>query len=134
MRAVRSRLATTPILLVVVATLATGCAQLTTVNTLPPGATFYLNDGAVGTTPLEVPVRRSQLGKPLRFRIEKPGYEPHSGVLTQRIYGGRIAAAVFTLGLSLLAKWPVAPRPSYDFVLIPAATAPTAAAADTGFP
>jgi hypothetical protein len=67
--------------LVVAAALA-GCSSSTFIRTNPPGATLYINDAVVGTTPYYYSDSRPAFSS-VRLRMEKPGYEPLQAMLSR---------------------------------------------------
>lgn len=82
-----------------------GCAEYVSFVTYPPGATVYIEDKPVGTTPVEYRVKRSNIA-PLRYRINKPNYAPVEGTLQTAIAPGRAVGAGFTLGIVYLFRSP----------------------------
>lgn len=84
-------------LLGVFALVAPGCAEYAEFRSTPSPATVYLNDAAIGGTPLEYPIARSAVKEIYNYRIEADGYQPETGILHRRVAPGRIVAAVFTL-------------------------------------
>ncbi|HJQ85597.1 MAG TPA: PEGA domain-containing protein [Candidatus Binatia bacterium] len=106
-------------MLALVVTLCAACSEHALVRSEPPGAAFYVNDRHVGETPLEVTVPRSAFVKPIRFRLERAGYEPREGTLSTRVSPGRIVGGAFSMGISLIFRRPTTLRRSYDFMLTP---------------
>ena len=75
----------------------TGCAEYAEFRSTPAPAAVFLNDVAIGGTPLEYPIAKGAVKKIYNYRIELDGYEPVTGILHRRVAPGRIVAAVFTL-------------------------------------
>jgi hypothetical protein len=83
-----------------------GCSENAVIQSVPIGAKVFINDRLVGTTPALFTVERSHFAHAFGLRLEKQGYEPYVGELTTRVCGGRVTAAVFTLGVFYLFKSP----------------------------
>lgn len=93
--------------LLALAALTTGCAEGIVVRSTPPRADLYVNGTYAGTTPVTYWVSRADwTNRALPYRVVKAGYHPAEGTFETCVGGGRITAAVFTLGLSLLFKRP----------------------------
>jgi hypothetical protein len=92
--------------MVALALLAAACGEETLVRTAPPGAMLWVDDAPIGPTPVEYHVSRAAFEKPQHYRLELPGYRPHEGELKKRVMKGRVVAACFTLGLSMIFKRP----------------------------
>jgi hypothetical protein len=87
-------------------TLLTGCAESVYLTSRPSGANVYINDEAVGRTPLNYSVLPAQWKPPYRYRVERSGYLPAEGELATRVSEGRVVGGIFSLGLSLFFKQP----------------------------
>jgi PEGA domain-containing protein/putative oligomerization/nucleic acid binding protein len=76
-----------------------GCGEAVWIRSGPSGAAVYVDERAVGTTPVRYALARSELDNPHHVRIEKDGYQPVTTSLHTRVRGGRVTGAVFTLGI-----------------------------------
>lgn len=76
-----------------------GCSESTRIRSGPSAADVWVNGQAVGKTPLDYTMPRSDLDKPHEVRIEKEGYEPWTGPLQTKLAKGRVTGAFFTLGI-----------------------------------
>ena len=81
-----------------------GCSEVASIRSGPSGASVYLDDKPIGTTPVDHALSRSELGEPHRVRIEKAGYQTVQTELRTRLAKGRVTGAVFTLGLVALIR------------------------------
>jgi len=96
-----------------------GCAERTVIRSTPSGASVILNDEMIGRTPATYEVGRFDWPGSFAYRIEAEGYHPEEGELDQVVFGGRIAGAIFTLGIVALCRRMVGIRPRYEFALEP---------------
>src|SRR6266404_933442 len=76
-----------------------GCSEIVSIRSGPSGASVYMDDKPIGTTPVDHALSRSELDEPHRVRIEKAGYQTVQTELRTRLAKGRVTGAVFTLGL-----------------------------------
>ena len=74
----------------------TGCTESLSIQSTPPGATVFIDNRDVGTTPLEY---RTRSATPLYYRIEKAPYDPAVGTVGTRLVRARIIGMIFTAGL-----------------------------------
>lgn len=76
----------------------TACASTTSIQSIPSGARLYLNGEPVGTTPYTMTDTKI-LGSSTTVRLELPGYEPTSGVITrnEEFDAGACIGGVFLL-------------------------------------
>jgi hypothetical protein len=103
--------------------LLTGCAETVYLTSRPAGANVYINDEAVGRTPMNYSVVPAKWKPPFRYRVERPGYLPAEGELATRISEGRVMGGIFSLGLSLFFKQPdTFAEEAIAFDLVPAPT------------
>jgi hypothetical protein len=88
----------------------TGCATIIQpgpdripVNSNPPGAQVFLDDQAVGVTPMVLAVPRDSDG---RIRVEKEGYTPYSinrdKVVAGWVFGNILLGGVIGLSVDLI--------------------------------
>jgi len=106
-------------LLITVAVLASGCVEYLTVRSIPSGASLYINDEHVGTTPFES-AKESKCG-PFKYRMSKEGFQDATGDVpggSCSISKGRVVAAIFTLGILGVLNPPYYTR-EVDDALIP---------------
>jgi len=75
------------------------CGETVAVHSGPSGASVYLDERPVGTTPLRFSLPRGEVTEAHRLRIEKDGYQPVTTGLHSRVAGGRVTGAIFTLGI-----------------------------------
>jgi hypothetical protein len=97
----------------------TGCAESTLIRSQPTGASVWINEAFVGTTPVEYTASRASFAHPHRYRLELAGYQTAEGALSTRIKPGRLVGGSFSLGISLIFKRPTGFRDRYDFTLVP---------------
>lgn len=62
--------------------LSSGCIQRTLINTVPEGATVSFEGTELGSTPDVVVPTRSGVPRDYILKVEKPGFEPASQVLS----------------------------------------------------
>lgn len=96
-----------------------GCGESAVIRSRPPGAKVWVNDKYIGTTPVDYFCPRATFSQPQRYRLELDGYQPSQGELSRHIHPGRIIAAGFSAGISMIFKRPVGFRDRYDFALVP---------------
>jgi len=96
-----------------------GCSESTMIRTYPPGSKLYVNDKFVGLTPVIFKVPRSEFGEDFRVRAEREGYATTDSTLQKRVCGGRIAGAIFTLGIVFIFKGPTCFASPQDFAMAP---------------
>ena len=121
--------------LTLAALLCLGCGESALLRSRPPGAKVWVNDKYIGTTPVDYFCPRAEFSQPQRYRLELDGYQPSQGELSRHIHPGRIIAASFSAGISMIFKRPVGFRDRYDFALVPALPPlPSPAASGAGAP
>jgi hypothetical protein len=99
-----------------------GCYQSAYLLTDPPGAKVYVNGELLGVSPVELTIDDGPgvtFPTRLHARFERAGYEPLEHDLPTQISGGRVAAGVFTLGLSFALQNTRTVRRSYLYKLYP---------------
>jgi hypothetical protein len=106
-------------LIVVVLVAATGCAHRTRIESVPSGASVYVANAYVGTTPLLYSTPATDLEENVPVRLERPGHASVEDTLKTGIQAKRIVGGVFTLGLVPLFKWPHTYEPVQRFNLRP---------------
>jgi len=71
-----------------------GCSEATRIYSDPPGATVWINNSALGETPVKFRARSwSVRPNVFRYRVEKDGYVPREGYLNPRLSVRRIVSA-----------------------------------------
>ena len=95
------------------------CGESTLIRTRPEGAKLWMNDSYLGTTPVEYSCSRAKFSEPQRYRLELEGYQTSQGELSHYVHAGRIVAAGFSFGISMIFKRPVGFRDEYAFSLVP---------------
>ncbi len=101
------------------------CSESVAIRTQPPGASVYVDGKLVGIAPVVYTVPRAQFGEhPNLCRVEMEGYAPTEDKLRTQFAGGRLAGAIFTLGIVYLFKSPYTFRSPQDFMLSKYVTAP----------
>ena len=75
------------------ASISPGTSQKISITSVPPGATVYLKNIAIATTPAVVPIPKKYSSIVLKF--EKDGYYPAEAVLNRVDGGWPVAANVF---------------------------------------
>jgi hypothetical protein len=101
--------------------LLTGCAEHVRFRSAPDGAKIFVNDDFTGVTPMHYQIERAKVGTPITYRIEKEAYQPVEGQLRTRLAGGRLAGAIFTLGIVYIFRSPFY-YPGVDVQLTPVAS------------
>lgn len=97
-----------------------GCYQSAYLLTDPAGAKVYVNGELLGVSPVELAIEDGPgvtLPTHLHARFERAGYEPLEKDIPIRISGGRVAAGIFTLGLSFALQNTRTVRPSHVYKL-----------------
>jgi len=84
------------VLLALGAVLSGGCAERVVFKSTPSGAKVFVSNEYVGDTPTEFSTGDVTL-RP--YRIELGGFPPVEGALVPHLAPGRVAGAVFTLGI-----------------------------------
>src|SRR5215472_12467408 len=93
------------------ALLLSGCAEYVSIKSYPGGAKAYVDGVAIGSTPADTSIPRSQVGLPHTWRVEYRNCDYAEGSLQTGIAGGRIVAYVFTLGIFAIFRGPEYYRP-----------------------
>jgi hypothetical protein len=93
-------------LVAVLLALTISCAHRTRIESVPSGASVYIANAYVGTTPLLYSTPATELRDGVPIRVERAGNAPAEGTLKTSIHVKRIVGGVFTLGLVPLFKWP----------------------------
>jgi len=83
-----------------------GCAEVVTIKTHPPGAAVFVNGKRIGSAPVDYRVAKAEISKPQELRVEKAGFAPLTDTLRTRLAPGRVVAAVFTLGAVYIFRSP----------------------------
>ena len=99
-----------------------GCVQSTHLLTDPSGAKVYVNGELLGVSPVELIVDDgpgTTFPTRLHARFERAGYEPLEKDLPTQISGGRVAAGIFTLGISFALQSTRTVRSNYMVRLYP---------------
>lgn len=112
-----SRFPIIPALALLVSSSLSGCVTSTQIRTIPSGASVYVNDQLVGTSPVTFSTPDSAWRPPYRVRAELPGYQPGLGELTPVTATGRITGAIFTLGIVAAVRPMSTFEGSYTFAL-----------------
>ena len=108
--------------IVVLCSTLVACSESTVVRSYPPGAKLYMNGHFEGLTPIVYTASRGEYSKGVfRARLEREGYAPLEENLRIGVCGGRIAGAIFTVGIVFLFKGPTCFRSPQDFALAPVA-------------
>ena len=92
----------------------TGCTSTTRILTTPVGATLYVEDRRVCTTPCVYKDKRTSFSQ-VRLRLEKRGYEPLHTVIAR---DSRLDVFALIFGMVF---WAVGYEEQYSYVLKPAA-------------
>jgi hypothetical protein len=87
-----------------------GCAEEVLFRSTPNGARVLVDGSEVGTTPTTFKTRKVV---PRSYRVEYPGFPAVEGMLVPHLAGGRVAGAIFTLGIVAMC------RPLYYYEPIP---------------
>ena len=95
-----------------------GCVTSTQIRTVPAGASVYVNDQLVGTSPVTYSTPDDAWRPPYQLRAELPGYEPLQAELTPVTATGRITGAIFTLGIVAAVRPLTTFEDSYTFTLV----------------
>ena len=99
----------------------TACGESAVIRSYPPGSKLYVNDQFIGLTPIPYSASRKEYSRgEFRVRLERDGYLPLDDKLRTRVCGGRIAGAIFTLGIVFLFKGPTCFQSPQDFSLLAA--------------
>lgn len=114
--------------------LLSGCATSTQIRTVPAGASVYVNDQLVGSSPVIYSTPDSAWKPPYRVRAELEGYQPVNGELAPVTATGRITGAIFTLGIVAAVRPMSTFEDSYTFTLVrdPNATRAQGSVSDSG--
>jgi hypothetical protein len=80
-----------------------GCSEWVEINSVPQGATCYLDGKLRGSTPLRTVVESTALGPNPSIRLEKAGYDDYTGILRKKAQPGYIVADLLLSTLSPLA-------------------------------
>lgn len=99
-----------------------GCTQTARIATVPTGAKVWINGELLGVSPTELTIENgpnTPFPSRLHARFERAGYEPLEVDLPSRVSGGRVAAAIFTLGIAGAVQGVRTVRPSYVYTLYP---------------
>jgi hypothetical protein len=95
-----------------------GCAVSTRIESQPSGANVSIDGKPIGVTPATLTVPRSEWPRAYVCRVDKEGFETETRTLEPTLGGGRVAGAIFTVGLSLLFASPyVFSEDTYEFAL-----------------
>lgn len=105
-----------PLVFLLLAGLASGCAEYAVFRSSPSSARVYVNDEFVGLTPATMKIPRSDMGKKFYYRIEHEQCAPSTGEVRKWVAPGRIVGYVFTAGIVAIFKGPRYPR-QVDVVL-----------------
>lgn len=110
-----------------------GCVTSTQIRTIPAGASVYVNDELIGTSPVTYSTPDDAWRPPYRLRAELPGYHPLEGELTPVTATGRITGAIFTLGIVAAVRPMSTFQDTYTFTLVrdPNASRANAAGSET---
>lgn len=95
-----------------------GCMTSTQIRTVPPGASVYVNDQLVGTSPVTYSVPDDTWRPPYRLRAELAGYQPVQAELQPVTATGRITGAIFTLGIVAAVRPMSTFADNYTFTLV----------------
>ncbi|WP_164017842.1 PEGA domain-containing protein [Pyxidicoccus trucidator] len=94
-----------------------GCASTTTIRSTPSGATVYVEDRRVGTTPLIYADRKTSFSW-VKLRLEKEGYAPVEAVM--RRDGSLNFGALFFGALIFPLFWMMGYPDEHSYALEPA--------------
>lgn len=83
-----------------------GCAESTQIVSRPSGARVLIDGRPAGVTPMTFTVPRGDWPNTYSCEVSKDGFVPQTLPLKPQIGGGRIVAALFTVGLVFLFKSP----------------------------
>jgi hypothetical protein len=106
------------VVLVLFALAVPGCTTSTQIRTVPAGASVFVNDQLVGTSPVTYSTPDDAWKPPYRLRAELPGYQPVQAELTPVTATGRITGAIFTLGIVAAVRPMSTFQDSYTFTLV----------------
>lgn len=101
------------------ALLLAGCAHRTYITSMPAGASVYVREQFVCTTPCYYQTPATELEDDTPVRVERRGFAPVNGHLETAFLTSRIVGGVFTLGLVPLFKWPHTYKSVQTFTLRP---------------
>jgi hypothetical protein len=106
-----------------------GCVTSTEIRTIPAGASVYVNDQLLGSSPVTFSTPDNSWRPPYRVRAELRGYQQMQGELTPVTATGRVTGAIFTLGIVAAVRPMSTFEDSYTFALVrdPNANRPGAA-------
>jgi hypothetical protein len=90
----------------------------TEIRTAPAGASIYVNDQLLGTSPVKYSTPDNAFKPPYRVRAELEGYQTAEGELAPVTATGRMTGAIFTLGLVAAVRPMSTFEDSYTFTLI----------------
>lgn len=93
------------------------CASTTMIQSQPPGAKLYLNGEPVGVTPYAMTDTKI-IGSTTTVRLELPGYEPTTGVIT-RNEEFNVGACIGGAFLLFPFLWVMGYKPVHTFELRP---------------
>lgn len=91
------------VMVVLVGGAGVGCSEWVEINSVPQGATCYLDGKLRGSTPLRTVVESTALGPNPSIRLQKAGYDDYTGILKKKAQPGYIVADLFLGTLSPLA-------------------------------
>lgn len=108
------------------------CASTTLIQSQPSGAKLYLNGEPVGVTPYTMTDTKI-VGTATTVRLEYPGYEPTTGVITrsEEFDVGACIGGVFLLFPFL---WIEGYKPTHNFELRPLGSTPANPWGAPGYP
>ncbi len=89
------------------AVLLCGCSESVRLKSSPPGASIYINEKAVGDTPVTFTTNPgANMHGPWQYRLEYKGTPVGSGEIETRVSRGRVTGTVFTAGILMLFRSP----------------------------
>ena len=89
------------------AVLLCGCSESVRLKSSPPGASIYINEKALGDTPVTFTTEPgASMRRPWRYRLEYKGTPVSSGEIETRVSQGRLWGTVFTAGILMLFRSP----------------------------
>src|ERR1043166_9570677 len=81
-----------------------GCSESVRLKSSPPGASIYINEKALGDTP--VSFTTASMRGPWRYRLGYHGTPVRGGEIETHVSRGRIWGTVFTAGILMLFRSP----------------------------